>query len=133
MFASIKPYLVYVEVLALIVLIVCSYTFGHHNASVADGRAQAIAVTKQQTADIAELNRQVKQTQDNAASAQALAVKAATEHQKTKIVYQTITKQAVQYVQSHPDNSVCTLDDDGLSIWRAANAGSNQPPSAGKH
>lgn len=35
----------------------------------------------------------------------------------------TITKVVTKYVETHPDNSACILDADGLRIWNAANAG----------
>jgi len=123
MIATIKAYWKYIELVALIVLIVAAYTFGHHTASVDAIASQAKAVKAQSDADNAELKRQLQVSAGNAASAQSLAVSAAEARQKTQIVYQTITQQVTHYVETHPDSESCRVDDDGLRIWREANSG----------
>jgi hypothetical protein len=116
-----KAYEILGLLLCLALALFGAYTFGAHNATTADALKQTQAVALQQKADLAEQQRQIKQTQDNAAKAQAAAVAEAEQHQKTTIEYRTITQEQVRYVQTHPDIAACTLDDDGLRIWREAN------------
>lgn len=40
-----------------------------------------------------------------------------------EVVYRTIEKEVVKYVESHKNLEQCTLDDDGLRLWNRANAG----------
>ncbi|HEV2679430.1 MAG TPA: hypothetical protein VGV14_02925 [Rhodanobacter sp.] len=118
-----KKYIVWVEVILLAIALLAAYMFGCHVTGQAARADKNTAVIAQKDADLIEQRRQIKQTQDNAALAQAEAVANATAHQKTTIEYRTITQQVTKYVATHPDVAACTLDDDGLRIWREANAG----------
>lgn len=44
--------------------------------------------------------------------------------QKTRVIYETIEKEVVRYIESD-DNSTCKPDADFLRIWRNANANRN--------
>lgn len=130
---TVKGWIVAGECFALVVLIACAYAFGHHNASVSADRDKATAVDAQHVADMAEFARQSEQTQANAKASQAQAVADAKAHAQTEIQYRTITQTVTKYVATHPDVSSCTLDADGLSVWRAANAGRVEPSGSGEH
>lgn len=115
------------EVLAVVLAIVLiaggSYLFGHHNEATAAKVATVTQELKQQKADNAELQRQQVQTQANAKAADEVGAKRDEAQAKNETHFQTITKTVYRYVQTHPDSQSCTLDDDGLRIWRAANSG----------
>src|SRR5579884_1197555 len=40
---------------------------------------------------------------------------------ETQVIYKTIHDKVIQYVQTHPAPANCSLDDDGLRLWNAAN------------
>ena len=49
---------------------------------------------------------------------------------KTEAVFNGIQLGMISYAQNHPFNDVCRLDDDGLRLWNAANAGADATSSA---
>ena len=48
---------------------------------------------------------------------------------KTEAVFNGINQGVITYAQNHPVADNCRLDDDGLRLWRAANAGADLEPA----
>lgn len=47
---------------------------------------------------------------------------------KTEAVFNGINQGVITYAQNHPVATDCRLDDDGLRLWSAANAGADAEP-----
>jgi ribosomal 50S subunit-associated protein YjgA (DUF615 family) len=110
-------------VVALAVALAAAYYTGKHGAEEDALTAQVKAVAQQRNDDVAEMQRRLDQTTANARMAQAIAVATAVAQAKLDSAHTDNTKAITTYVQAHPSTDVCTLDDDGLRLWRAANAG----------
>ena len=82
-------------------------------------------------ADQAEAQTETIEIHDQAAEAGRVVERAAVQRNvKTDAVFNGIQRGVIAYAQSHPAAIDCRLDDDGLRLWRAANAGTD-PDRAG--
>lgn len=48
---------------------------------------------------------------------------------QTAAVFNGINQGAITYAQNHPVSTDCSLDDDGLRLWTAANTGADAQPA----
>lgn len=123
---------IFVSIVFLAVL-VGSYGFGYHVRDLSAQRDKQAARADQEKEDAASALWELGIATANDKAAQDQAVTDAEAHQKTTIEYRTITRDVTTYVQSHPDNAACELDDDGLRLWREANAGNATTSNAAQH
>ena len=71
----------------------------------------------------------ITQTAKEDARREAIGAARETSREQIRVVYKTIKEQAHETIISHPEFNNCKLDDDGLRLWNAANAGSAAPLS----
>ena len=85
-------------------------------------------------ADQAEAQAETVEIHDQAAEVGRVVEQAAVQRSvKTDAVFNGIQRGVIAYVQSHPAAIDCRLDDDGLRLWRAANAGADIESAAVGH
>jgi len=71
----------------------------------------------------------ITQTAKEDARREVIGAARETSREQIRVVYKTIKEQAHETIISHPEFNNCKLDDDGLRLWNAANAGSAAPLS----
>jgi hypothetical protein len=76
----------------------------------------------------ASLERAIQQAQAQARQDQEILTWAAAQETKTRTLYRTLTIEVDRYVETHPTAGPC-LDDTGMRLWHAANAGPDTPPA----
>ena len=107
--------------IAAILLAGAAYRFGHKNEENAAKAEQLQTVEKsiEQHDQVAEIGRTVER--------KTVARKRATEE-----TFNGIHGEEIKYVRTHADaDAVCSLDDDGLRLWRAANTGADTDTAGG--
>lgn len=87
------------------------------------------AVTQAQAEQAAHLRRAIAQAEDIAAQDREIYAAGDARVARIQRVFQTIDREVIRYVKTHPLAADC-LDADGLQLWTAANAGA-LPTGAG--
>ena len=106
-------------ILAGVVLLVIGFFGGKHYQTAVD---KAGRLDEQQLVIVKH---------DQKAAAGAGVEKQTTQHvAQTAAVFNGINQELIKHAQTHPLDGDCSLDDDGLRLWRAANA-NREPDSAG--
>ena len=109
--------------IAAILLAGAAYRFGHKNEETANKAEQLQTVEKsiEQHDQVAEIGRTVER-------------KTVARKRATQETFNGIHGEEIKYVRTHADaDAVCSLDDDGLRLWRAANAGADADAAGGGH
>lgn len=131
--AWLKKYEYLFACLVLLAVVGGAFGFGYHFRDLSAQRDKQAAISDQAKQDEYAALWQLGVAVANDKAAQDQAVADAQAHQKITIEYRTITRDVTTYVQSHPDNAACDLDDDGLRLWREANAGNATTSNATQH
>lgn len=110
-----------VELLVFLALMFAAYKFGAHNAQLACQAAQVKPLTK----SIETHNKKAVRAQQVEKSTLAAVA-------RTDAVFDLIDAEVQKYAETKAAaDDDCSLDDDGLRLWRAANAGA-EPVGAGQ-
>lgn len=117
--------------LAIVLVVAAIYREGYKHAQQEGELALRTAVGEQQKKDNAAM---VQALNDQHANDQAAFADAQTHQQHGQAIqtkYQTITQTVTKYVESHPDNPLCVLPDDGLRIWNDSNDAATEAAASG--
>lgn len=109
-----------VELLVFLALMFAAYKFGARNGQLAC-----------QAAKVAPLVQSIETHNKKAARAQQVEKKTVAAVAHTDAVFDLIDAEVKKYAEKTAANDDCGLDDDGLRLWRAANAGA-EPVGAGQ-
>ncbi len=119
MFTNIK-----IAIVAIVILVMCSVSFYVGWSIKASSHAKEDKVRLQQAVEQAK--RETILLYENAARANTAATEIAQKEQEQRVVYRTITKDVIKYVQQEPKGDdgkpLCVLDADGLRLDTAAAA-----------
>ena len=87
----------------------------------------------QQVREKKALEASVELHVQRAEAGQRVELSSAQREEKTAVIFNGISHQVIDYAQKHALDLDCRLDDSGLRLWNAANAGATAPEASAGH